>query len=62
MTADTQKLIRRPVSPDQIRTETAPNGNSNYKNRNWYYRNVLGTMPPVEYHDGVDAALDAAGL
>jgi hypothetical protein len=62
MTADLQKLIRAPVSPRDIRPEFAPSGKSSYKNRNWYYRHVLGILPPVEYHDGVEAAIDAARL
>ena len=32
------------------------------KFQNWYRRNVKKDLAPVVYHDGVDAALKAAGL
>jgi hypothetical protein len=32
------------------------------KFHNWYRRNVKKDLAPVVYHDGVDAAIEAAGL
>lgn len=51
-------------SPSLIRTVPVARGseNSAYKGRNWYVRNVLHILPEIQYHDGVEAALDAAGL
>ena len=50
-------------SPSLIRSvPVARSKNSVYKGRNWYARNVLGILPHVEYYDGLEAALSAAGL
>ena len=51
-------------SPSLVRTVPVLSGSkcSVYKGRNWYARNVRKTMPALEYHSGVEAALDAAGL
>jgi hypothetical protein len=62
VTATTQKLIRAPISPAQLREPIGCAECSSYKNRNWYRRNVRKDMEPVVYHDSVDSAIDAAGL
>jgi hypothetical protein len=53
-----------PISPADIRpafkgSETHMPGSKMF---NWYRRNIMKTMPPVEYHDGVEAAIAWAGL
>ena len=40
-----------------------PNASSsNYKIKNWRQRNILKIRPPIEYYDGIEAAIEAAGL
>jgi hypothetical protein len=62
MTADVQKSIKGPTSPDHIRKPLAPCENSRYASRNYYLRNVTKTLAPMEYTKTAEEAWAGTGL